>query len=387
MSGRTVDPVLQSVTQAELPSKVTPYPRIEGVLTCIRQTQALSGRVFVVGPFADSTGKVNSVASGATGAFVPQGGSAAYVTDAITKAGGRVISTYFGPPAVNAPAQYMINGIFNSLDFGMPLSADMQIAGIGPTFQQGWAQLSLTIQLDEAGTRLNRQMSMIQRPVRYSESGLTMGAVVGHTLVTGAIAAQNQERLQLEALNGPIALGVADVLLKEFPAARAQCGSLVSDLLPDTAAPPPMPVEAAPPPMPPQPAPAPPPPRSAQSPPKVQQRLVARRAPRAAAARTRPAVAAEAGPGPVLTAAGVPSFHVVLTAAQSLAAAKKTQADLSRRYGPILDGRQLFVGQGVNLRLYPVFASGMDRQTAEQFCGRIRSKGGECSIVAAIRAP
>ena len=40
-----------------------------------------------------------------------------------------------------------------------------------------------------------------------------------------------QERLQFEALNGPIALGVIDVVTREFPQARQACRSGVEDLL------------------------------------------------------------------------------------------------------------------------------------------------------------
>lgn len=219
------------VTLAKMPTVVQPYPRIEQVLQCVKSTGVLTGKTFVVGPFADSTGKINAVASGATGAFVPQGGSASYITDAIAKAGGRVISTYFGTPAIQAPAQYMINGIFNTLDFGTAYYADLQFAGIGPVVQVGWAQLSLSIQLDEAGTRLNRQMSMIQRPVRYSQLGLTVGKSISGNLITGSAGMQNQERMQFEALNGPVALGVVDVLMKEFPAAEKACKFTVGDLL------------------------------------------------------------------------------------------------------------------------------------------------------------
>lgn len=224
-------PGMVPVTNAALPSLVQPYPRIEKTLQCIADTRVIRGVVFVVGSFADSTGKINSVAQGSTGAFIPQGGSASYITDALRKAGGRVVSTYFGAPETKTDARYAINGIFNSLDFGQPLQADVRVAGIGPTASIGWAQLSLSIQLDLAATRLNRQMSMIQRPVRYSQLGIGAGKDYGGTLVTGNIALQNEERLQLEALNGPIALGVADVLMKEFPAARAQCHALVEDLL------------------------------------------------------------------------------------------------------------------------------------------------------------
>jgi len=220
-----------AVTSAALPSSVQPYPRIEKTLACIAETGVLHGSTFVVGSFADSTGKINANAQGATGAFVPQGGSAAYITDAITKAGGRAISTYFGPPNRKIPARYAINGIFNSLDFGDPVQADVRVAGIGPTANFGWAQLSLSIQLDAAETRLNHQMSMIQRPVRYSQVGVGVGKDFNGTLVTGNVAVQNQERLQLEALNGPIALGVADVIMKEFPAAREHCHGLIDDLI------------------------------------------------------------------------------------------------------------------------------------------------------------
>lgn len=219
------------VTRAALPTSVRPYPQIEQTLACIRSTGVLRGKVFEVGSFADSTGKINSVAPGATGAFIPQGGSASYITDALSKAGAKVVSTYFGAPSVRIPSDYAINGIFNSLDFGTPFAADMRIAGIGPTAGYGWAQLTLSIQLDQASTRLNQQMSMIQRPVRYRQIGIGSGRTFGSTLLTGNIATQDQERLQFEALNGPIALGVADVIMKEFPAAAKACRGIVAELL------------------------------------------------------------------------------------------------------------------------------------------------------------
>lgn len=220
-----------AVTTSSLPSVVKPYPRIESTLACIRSTGAVHGKTFVVGSFADSTGKINQVANGATGAFVPQGGSSSYITDALRKAGARVVSTYFGPPTQAVRTHYSINGIFNSLDFGKPFAADVRVSGIGPTAGVGWAQLTLSIQLDHSRTRINHQMSMIQRPVRYKQIGIGIGRVFDSTLVTGNIAFQNQERLQFEALNGPIALGVADVLMKEFPRAASGCRMHVADLL------------------------------------------------------------------------------------------------------------------------------------------------------------
>lgn len=219
------------VTKAALPSVVQPYPRIEKALACIRRTRVLSRRTFEVGSFADSTGKVNAVALGATGNFVPQGGSASYITDALKKAGARVISTYFGRPSKPVPTDFVIHGIFNSLDFGSPVQGDIRVKGIGPVVDMGWAQLTLSVQLDWAKTRINRQVSMIQRPVKYQRLGLGVGRDFSGTLVTGNVAYQNQERLQFEALNGPIALGVADVVMKEFPRAARRCKHIVADLL------------------------------------------------------------------------------------------------------------------------------------------------------------
>ena len=220
-----------NVSQAALPKAVQPYPKIERVLHCVRDTGVLRGKSFVIGSFADSTGKINAVAQGATGNFVPQGGSSSYITDAISKMGGSAISTYFGKPAKAVQTDYAINGIFNSLDFGQPAEADVRVGGWGPTLGVGFAQLSLSIQMDEAATRVNRQMSQIQRPVRYQQIGAGVGDVLGDTLVTGNVVFQNQERLQFEALNGPIALGVADVVMKEFPRAADECRGMVADLL------------------------------------------------------------------------------------------------------------------------------------------------------------
>ncbi|MCO5730498.1 hypothetical protein [Rhizobium sp. SSA_523] len=211
------------VTTASTPKIVLPYSTTDTILDCIRDYKLIKGVTFVVGPFADSTGKVNANAAGSTGNFLPQGGSASYITEAIKRAGGEVISTYFGQPRKAIPARYAINGIFNSLDFGTTTQTDMRVGGIGPTLSKGWAQLSLTIQLDELATNVNRQISMVQRPVRYSSIGIGIGRSFGDTLVSGAATLQNQERLQFESLNGPIALGVADVILKEFPKARMFC--------------------------------------------------------------------------------------------------------------------------------------------------------------------
>jgi hypothetical protein len=220
-----------NVGNSALPSALPRYAEIEQSLECIRSSGRLRNVTFSVGTFADSTGKINTGVPGATGNFLLQGGSASFITDALRRAGARVVSTYFGPPRTQIRVDYAINGIFNSLDFGRAATVDLRAGGVGPVVATGWAQLSLTIQLDNAATRLNEQMSIIQRPVRYQQLGFGIGRQIGDTLVTGAASVERQERLQLEALNGPIALGVIDVVSREFPELRKTCTGSVADLL------------------------------------------------------------------------------------------------------------------------------------------------------------
>lgn len=217
-----------TATTADFPTVVRRQPPIERALACIAQSGVLNGHLFAVGPFVDSTGKINAVAQGSTGSFLPQAGSASFITDTIRRAGGQVLVQYFGNPEERVRAEYVLNGIFNTLDFGSPINADVRVGGIGPVFQRGWAQLTLTIQMDVSATRINRQISMIQRPVRYTQIGVGSGTQIGAQLVTGEIQVSDQQRLQFEAVNGPVALGVIDVLLKEFPSAD-RCREQISD--------------------------------------------------------------------------------------------------------------------------------------------------------------
>ena len=205
-----------TATPAASAKEVELSPHIEKALACIKDSRALRKVIFGVGPWVDSTGKINAVAQGATGAFLPQSGTASFVTDAIKRAGGQVLVQYFGPAEVKVRARYAINGIFNSLDFGTHLDADVRVAGVGPSALSGWAQLTMTMQLDAALTRLNRQTAVITRAVRYTRMGVSAGRVWGGTLVTGRVQLHDQQRLQFEAINGPIAIGVIEVITREF---------------------------------------------------------------------------------------------------------------------------------------------------------------------------
>jgi hypothetical protein len=217
-----------TATPAAFPTVVKPSLAISRTLQCIRETGVVRGKTIAVGPWVDSTGKINAVSAGSTGAFLPQAGSATFVTAALKDAGATVLVAYFGPAEHKLTADYVVNGLFNTLDFGATTSADLRVVGVGPIGQTGWAQLTLTVQMDIATTRINRQISVVQRPVRYTQIGAGVGRTVGDFLITGGVSVADQQRLQFEAVNGPIAIGVIDVLLKEFPAA-SHCGDYLAE--------------------------------------------------------------------------------------------------------------------------------------------------------------
>jgi hypothetical protein len=149
--------------------------------------------------------------------FLPQAGTASFVTDTLRRMGAKPLVMYFGAAEKRVKARFVINGIFNALDFGSGLDMDVRVFGIGPTAQSGWAQLTLTVQMDEAATRLNRQTAVLARAVRFNQVGATAGKTFGAALVTGGVQVQDQQRLQFESINGPIAAGVIEVVSREFP--------------------------------------------------------------------------------------------------------------------------------------------------------------------------
>jgi hypothetical protein len=208
-----------TATRPPGPTIIEQSPEIASQLMCIRDSGALRGKVFVVGPWVDATGKYNAVAAGATGSFLPQAGSANAVVSALHDAGATVVTGYFGAPAKPIHADYVLNGIFTSLDFGTNAAADVQVSGLGPNIEFGWADVSLSLQMDDADTRLNRQISKVRQTLRYSMIGATVGKTWGGTLVTGGAAISDQQRLQFEAIHKPIAFAVVDVLSKQFPGA------------------------------------------------------------------------------------------------------------------------------------------------------------------------
>ncbi|PIZ31368.1 MAG: hypothetical protein COY40_02300 [Alphaproteobacteria bacterium CG_4_10_14_0_8_um_filter_53_9] len=231
-----------SVTRAEMPSKVEGYAEVKSVLACIRNSGALKNTTIAIGVFTDSTDKGNASAPGSTGGYLPKGGSSIVLAQALKETGAKVVDLYENSTEANArqmlgakPAKvnidFMMNGIFTSLDFGSTLNADVRVAGLGPTATTGYAQLTLGTQLVQQGTKVIKQISIVERTVRFTSIGAGTGKVFGNTLVTGNASVTNQERLQFEALNGPIALAAADALVNEFPTAKQACGDQVAALL------------------------------------------------------------------------------------------------------------------------------------------------------------
>ncbi|HEX2859014.1 MAG TPA: hypothetical protein VHP58_02280 [Alphaproteobacteria bacterium] len=220
------------VSRASMPKTVRPYQRVDSVLKCIAGTRQYRNSTFIVGNFVDSTGKFNAVSPGTSGAFLPKEGTSTFITAALRRAGAEVIPNYaVGSPNDPANIRYQVSGFFNTLDFGTPFQADLQVAGVGPTANSSWAQPTLTIQLDNFQTKRNIELSQIERPITYNQGGVGANRLVGATLVTGNIAVQDQQRLQFESVNGTIGLGVADVLMKHSPVAAAACRGQIADLL------------------------------------------------------------------------------------------------------------------------------------------------------------
>jgi outer membrane lipoprotein SlyB len=84
---------LQGESTAARPESVRPSTGIEKTLRCIRETGRLRKVIFAIGPWVDSTGKSNA---SAVGAFLPQAGTATFVTDTIRRTGGKALVKYFG---------------------------------------------------------------------------------------------------------------------------------------------------------------------------------------------------------------------------------------------------------------------------------------------------
>lgn len=187
-------------------------------MKCLAHSRVLAQKRFAVAVHADGTGKSNSVAVGATGAFLPQGTTASYAAEVVLRAGGIALNYYelnterairqFGGDKMSAHLvakqiknipDYIIYTSFNALDFLGGPQADLRLSGIGPQFAVTGAQLEVMAEVYNPGDRTILAMSNVSRRVIYREAGISSGKFIGGVLVTGGVGVSDQQRLQESA--------------------------------------------------------------------------------------------------------------------------------------------------------------------------------------------
>jgi hypothetical protein len=246
------------VTRAALPKEVEQYAAVESALQCVANTGELRGLNVAVGQWIDDTGK-KTIGPGGTSDLLPSAWS--ILLESYSKMGattlditpvGRGIEDNVRSVLGQAPdvktvlpprARLLIaGGTWRSLDLNQTVAADMRVAGWGPTGNYSQAQLTMMTSLTVPGQRAVVAIQGLQRTVKYTSLGVGVGAVTGNTLVTGNVTVSNQERLQFEALNGPVALAAASNVVNArypyprdhlymFPRAHAACGAYIASII------------------------------------------------------------------------------------------------------------------------------------------------------------
>lgn len=227
-----------------------PSPEIIGALKCISASHALDKLRFAVAIHADGTGKTANGYEGATGAFLPQGTSAVWATQAVLLAGGQAQNFYelnteralrqfggkdvdveYGQRGIDQEPDYIVSTSFTALDFVGGPSMTLQVAGVGPQAETSGAALEAAAEIYRPGDRRTLAVSSLGRQVRYQLLGVSGGLFAGPgagTLVTGALSWTDQQKLQ-SATRDVVALSVADVIAR-VPGVPAPCRALVDAL-------------------------------------------------------------------------------------------------------------------------------------------------------------
>lgn len=249
--GTAVNDAYIPVTQAVPPRASGPSAAISQALACIRRSNALRGTRIAIAIHADGTGKINAIAEGSTGNFLPQGTTAVFASQAVLLAGAQPHNYYelnteramrgfasgdaqklLADQQDAALPSYVISTSFTALDFIGGPEVDVRVAGIGPRYVRRGAALEAVAEVYQPGNRRIIRMSSVQRYVDFREIGLGVSKFVGDgagTLVTGAAQYTDQQRLQ-EATRDVVALTVADVL-SQFPGVPSRCRKEVLALL------------------------------------------------------------------------------------------------------------------------------------------------------------
>lgn len=235
----------------DLPVMDVTASEIDPIFACIKDTGALEGQGFAVGPFSNDTGKSNASGDGATGSFLPNGPNLSiYAIEAVSRAGAvafdysnlevvKNISLVGGSKAIeqmhamqnaNMP-NYAITVFATALDFGAVQRADVRVGGVGPTYTQSNARSYYAAHIVQPGSQISLARGFAMYQADYLEGGLGSSRFFGGgsgTLVTGNVSFASQEPLQRPTAEG-VMLAVAFALL-EIPALSG-CKSAATEFL------------------------------------------------------------------------------------------------------------------------------------------------------------
>lgn len=246
-----------NLPNSEIPVSAAPPPRESGpsvevvaALRCIQDSGALKDLRFAVAVHADGTGKTGSGYEGGTGAFLPQGTTAIWASQAVMLAGGTSQNYYelntekalrqFGGPQmeealvtrqVEAQPHFVISTAFTALDFLGGTTSDFRVFGIGPNAMLRGASIDVSAEIYRPGDRVTLAFSSLNRQVLFRSEGIGVGTIVGGgsgAVVTGGANTSDQQRMQ-EATRDLVALSVADVLAR-VPGVPSQCGDMIETL-------------------------------------------------------------------------------------------------------------------------------------------------------------
>lgn len=230
------------------PEASGPSQPIVEALSCIADSKALAKTRFAIAVHSDGTGKTNYVSEGSTGAFLPQGTTASYVSESVLLAGGLPQNYYelntemairkFGTNEMNlalatmqtkAPPDYVLSTSFTALDFLGGPTMDVHYDGMGPEYAARGASLEMMAEIYRPGDRTIVAMSSMNRRIYYQEAGFTINKFFSSMLVTGGVTYSDQQRLQ-EGTRDTVALSIADILSR-FDKVPAECRNKVVDIM------------------------------------------------------------------------------------------------------------------------------------------------------------
>lgn len=229
------------------PEASGPSEAIVEALSCINQSKALAKTRFAIAVHSDGTGKTNYVSEGSTGAFLPQGTTASYVSESVLLAGGIPQNYYelntemairkFGTNEMNlalarmqtqSPPDYVLSTSFTALDFLGGPTLDVHYNGLGPEMAARGAALEMMAEIYRPGDRTIVAMSSMTRRVYYQEAGFTIDKFFSNILVTGGVTYSDQQRLQ-EGTRDTVALSIADILSR-FDNVPTECKQKVTNI-------------------------------------------------------------------------------------------------------------------------------------------------------------